>query len=250
MGRGSTLGECLTALRVELRLSLNAAHNIQVRDTQVKVLQQTQEWLYEKYSWPHMRAERFLTPQIGQRFYDPQGCKKLDETNTMVAAGDMSIDRIAEIRVRDGSVWSPPLEPYIDAALFNQFDSDTDERSWPIRCWRIAEGNNVEFWPIPDQDGDESTLENMVKMIGVRDLAPFVDENDEADLDEQLIVLFAAARLAPDKDRKDKLALAQDRLVDVRGNAVPRRKVKLFSRDQPQGRIMRGPPTVYYRTTT
>lgn len=247
MARNKTLGECLTALRTKLRLSLNPAHNVSVRDTHVEVLRDTQEWLYDNYSWPHMRAERFLTPQIGQRFYDPKGCKKLDETNTLVSAGDLSIERVTELRLRDGSVWSEPLTPTIDTNWFNQYDSDTGETAWPIKAWRIAE-DNIEVWPIPDQDGNETTMENMLKVVGVRDLGSFRDEDDTADLDHQAIVLFAAVELAPQKDKQGFMALAQQRMRDLRANTNPRRKVKLFSK--PPGRILRGPPTVYYRTTS
>lgn len=249
MARGKTLGDCVTSLRTKLRLSLNPAHNVQVRDTHVAMLQQTQEWLWENYSWPHMRAERYLQPQIGQRFYDPLGCLKIDQTTgLLVAAGDVQIDRIDYIELRFGGRPWLPVNPGITAELFNQFDSDAGERSWPIARWQIAEGDNVEFWPVPDQNGDTTTLDNMIRFVGTRNLASFVEEDDRADLDDQALVYFTAAELASKDEAAKHLAKAQQRMRDIRANASPRRRVKLFSKNRPHS-LLRGMPTVYYRTT-
>lgn len=245
--RGKTLGECLTGLRAELRLSLNPAHNVQVRDTHIAILQRTQEWLWENYSWPHMRVERYLQPQIGQRFYDPAGCKKIDQsTGLLVAAGDVKIDRIDYMKLRDGDIWAP-MSPGIPVEVFNHYDSDAGETAWPIKRWQIAEGDNVEFWPVPDQDGDLTTLENMVRFVGTKSLGAFTDDAHTADLDDQAIILFAAAKLAPSKEKKDYIAQGQQRMQDIRANANIKRRVRLFGEPR-ETRLLRGPPTVYYRT--
>jgi hypothetical protein len=249
MARGKTLGDCLTGLRTELRLSLNPAHNVQVRDTHVAVLQRVQEWLWDNYSWPHLRVERYLQPQIGQRFYDPAGCLKIDQTTgLLVVAGDVAIDRIAYFTLRFGGRPWIPVAPGITAELFNQFDSDAGERSWPVKRWQIAENNNVELWPVPDQNGNTTTLDNMLRFVGTRNLASFTEETERADLDDQALIMFAAAKLAGSKDGASFLAQAQQRMRDIRANANPRRRVRVFGKQQPQS-LLHGPPTVYYRTT-
>lgn len=231
-------------------MSLQASHNVQVRDTQIKHLQETQEWLWENYSWPHMRAERFLTTQIGQRFYDPAGCKKIDQsTGLLVTAGDVKIDRIDYLMLRDGDIWRAPLSPGITADEYNQWDSDAGDRSWPIERWQIAENDNIEVWPVPDQDGDETTLANMLKFVGTRNLSDFAEDDDTCDLDHLAIVYFTAATLAPEKEGRKLLAKAQQRIRDIRANANPRNRVKLFSKPTPRF-VLRGPPRVYYRTTS
>lgn len=247
--RGKTLGECLTGLRTELRLSLNPAHNVQVRDTHVAVLQRTQEWLWENYTWPHMRVERYLQPQTGQRFYDPAGCKKISQsTGLLVAAGDVTIDRLDSVMwLRDGDVWMKVV-PGINPADFNAYDSDAGDTAWPICRWQIAEGNNVEFWPVPNQNGNTTTLAGMIRFSGVKSLGAFTDDTHTADLDDQAIILFAAAKLAPAKEKADFVAQGQQRMRDIRANAVVRRRIKLFS-GQSEGKQLRGPPRVYYRTT-
>ena len=247
--RGQTLGECLTLLRTKLRVSLQASHNVQVRDTHVAALQQAQETLWDDYSWPHLRVERYLQPQEGQRYYDPAGCKKIDQsTGLLVAAGDVRIDNVTHMWLRDGSTWVP-LSPGIRPENYNQWDSDAGEEAWPIERWQIAENDNVEFWPVPNLDGNTTTLADMVKFVGKRNLSSFTLEAHTADLDDQAIVFLAASELAPDKDKPMWANRLQRRLTNIRANFNPRRRVRVFGRSEPEGRVRRGPPTVYYRTS-
>lgn len=248
MARGTQLGEILTGLRTELRLSLNAAMNEQVRDTHIKVIQRTQEALWEDYSWPHLRVERYLQPQIGQRFYDPAGCKKVDQnTGLLVAAGDVNIDRVDHLWLRDGDTWRP-LCPGIKPDLYNQWDSDAGETAWPIEHWQIAESDNIELWPVPDQDGVETTFVNMLKFVGVRNLGTFTEDTDTADIDDQAIILFAAAKLSTAENAQKFVSQGQQRIRSLRANTNAVRRVRVFGRTGPR-RLLRGPPTVYYRTT-
>lgn len=247
--RGKTLGECLTLLRAKMRLSLNAAHNVQVRDTQVSALQKAQEMLWEDYTWPHMRVERYLRPQKNQRFYDPAGCKKIDQsTGDLVAAGDVDIDRLDSIMwLRDGDVWMKVV-PGISPAQFNTYDSDAGDTAWPVCRWQIAEGDNIELWPVPNQDGNETTLAGMLRFSGVKNLGAFTDDSHTADLDDLAIVYAAGADLVPEKERPKWEGRVARRLNQIRANAVVRRRIKLFSGAR-EGRELRGPPRVYYRTT-
>ena len=89
--RGKTLGDLLTKFRGEARLSLNVAHNAQVRDTHVMLLQRIQEWLWEDFAWPHLCVERDIELAAGQRYYD--------------TPEDLDIDRIEKIRNAFRSCW-------------------------------------------------------------------------------------------------------------------------------------------------
>lgn len=250
MARGKTLGELLTGLRVEMRASLNVSHNVGIRDTQVAKLQATQEWLWEDYTWPHLRVERFIQPTASQRFYDLDGAKKLDTAGDLVAADDLRLDRVDTVHLRDGTIWSDPLKPGIDESHFNLWDSDIGQTAWPIERWRVSEDDQLELWPIPSLTGDETTLDNMVKVVGTRNLSRLTEESDTADLDDRLIVLFAAADMIDDEARsRKKLALANKRLLALRGNLTKRRRFRMFGKQQRDTRALRGPPTVYYRTT-
>lgn len=237
MARGTNLVKLLDLLRAEARISLNPAHNQQTRDNHVSLLQRTQEWLWEDFDWPHLRVERDISAQEGQRFYD--------------VPDDITIDRIAEVWFRYGQRWTR-LCPDISMAHYQQWDSDLDQRSWPVTNWRISENEMMEMWPIPAQDAEVDTLEGKIRVVGIRKLRPFVANEDRADLDDRLITLYAAAELlgaAGAKDAKLKLDLAGKHYAKLRGGMMPRRKFRMGGGDSASTKdLLRGPPRVHYRT--
>lgn len=214
MARGVTLGKLLDGLRTELHASLNPAHNNQVRDKQVAFLQSTQEWLWEDFTWPHLRVWRNYPLQAGQFLYD--------------VGADFDIDRIEKIEVKYGGRWCQ-LSPGIDPVHYFLHDTELGQRSTPVRRWRIAENEQVEVWPIPDVNADPTTLEGNLKVTGIRRLRPLVADNDRCDLDAQLIYLYAAAKSSPaTTEGKFALNLANKRLSKLKANLTPRRQFKMF----------------------
>ncbi|MBI2240295.1 MAG: hypothetical protein HYU59_05765 [Magnetospirillum gryphiswaldense] len=236
MARGQTLISLLDDLRAECRLSLNPAHNAQVRDGQVKHLRRTQAWLWEDFDWPHILVERQVPLQAGQRLYDPPE--------------GMVIDRITRMEVRYGGRWVP-LNPGIGAQEYAQWDSELGQRAWPVQRWRIYEDEQIEVWPIPDQNAEADTLEGTVKVSGIRSLNPLVADDDRCDLDARLIVLYTAAEIlaaAGSKDAELKLTNANKLYAKLRGKLVPRRQFRMFGGSGRGDRqVLRGPPTIYYR---
>lgn len=232
MARGTTLLRLLDLYRSECRMSLNPAHNAQVRDTQVQHLQRVQEWLWTDFAWPVLRVERFLETQDGQRFYD------LPE--------DLDIDRISKVEVKHDDVYNL-MEPGLTAEHYAAYDSEKDERQWPPRRWRIYEGEQIELWPIPDSGFDPVTQDGRIKITGIRKLNPLVDDADRADLDDMLIVLYAASEHLAATGAKDaalKQQQANARFVRLRGQQTPRRRFRLFGADQ-DSRARRVPIAVY-----
>lgn len=205
MARGKTLVKLLDDLRAETRVSLNVAHNAQARDTQVKLLQRTQEWLWEDYAWPHLHITRQYVAQAGQRYYD--------------FGADFDLERIEKIEVKVDGRWHR-LGVGITADDYLAYDSDLDQRSWPVRRWKLHEGDQIEVHPIADQNGVADTLEGYFKVSGIKKLSPLVADADRADLDDRMIVLFAAAEVLGGKGSKDaqiKLNLANDRKAAIQG---------------------------------
>ncbi len=88
-----------------------------------------------------------------------------------------------------------------------------------------GEDDRIELWPVPDQDartgvGDDGSI----KVVGIRNLRPFRDETDVCDLDDRLIVLYAAAELlaaAGAKDAQLKLQQAAARYAKLKGDLTP-----------------------------
>lgn len=214
MARGVTLVKLLDKMRAELHASLNPAHNNQVRDKQVAFLQSTQDWLWADFTWPHLRAFRNYKLQAGEYLYD--------------ASNDFDIDRIEKIEVKFGGRWCP-LDPGIGAEHYLAHDTELGQRASPARRWRIAENEQIEVWPIPDTNGDPTTLEGHIKVTGIRKLRPLVADADRCDLDDQLIYLYAAAKADPASQHgKFALNLANKRLAKLKGNLTPRRQFKMF----------------------
>jgi hypothetical protein len=207
----------------------------------VTILQRTQSWLWDDYPWPQLRVERDIAVQAGQRYYS--------------VPEDIMIDRIHCIEFKDGDIWQK-VKPGIERAELNTYDSDLDERSWPVLRWRIAEDETeateqIELWPIPDRDGDPVTLDGYIRITGTRNLRPLVADTDRADLDDRLIVLYAAAEmLAESNPQRAQLKLSQAKKLDMtlRGGMMPGANFRMFGIGQPEHeKMLRGPPTVYYR---
>lgn len=222
MARRTTLVKLLDDLRSEARISLNPAHNAQQRPAQVKLLQRTQERLWEDFAWGHLRVERQVAAQAGQRYYE--------------TPEDMQIDRIEKIEFFTDGCWRE-LCPGIDPGHFAAHNSDLDERSWPMRRWRIREDEDVEIWPILDRNADVVTRDGYIKFTGIRNLRPLVADSDRADLDDRLLVLYAASELLAASGAKDasiKLEMANAHYARLRGGMTPRKTIKMFGIGEPE----------------
>lgn len=248
MARGTSLLNLLRQLRAELEISVNPAHNVQARDIQVDHLQRVQTQLWDDYNWPHLRVFRYLNAQAGQRMYDPAAVLKENSSGNLVAAGDLSIDRVTEVWVRDGTIWRK-LDPGISEEHYNSSSGLNDERDWPPRRWQVNEGNEIEIWPSPAITGSTTTKENILRLRGIKNLSPLTDDTHTADLDDRLITLMAAADMLGGEKGQKKGRLATRRLLQVRGNSTKIKRFNLFGSAEEGRRVLRGPPTVYYRTT-
>lgn len=233
MARGTTLIKLLDDLRAETRASLNPAHNNQVRDTQVKLLQRTQDWLWQDHDWPHLYVSRMYPIATGQRYYDFNA--------------DFDIERIGKIEVRVDGAWRE-MAKGIGPAEFVAYDSDLDQRAYPPVRFEVAEDNQIEVHPISDQSGDATTLEGYIRVWGIRRLRPLVDDADRADLDDHLIVLFAAAEVLGGKGAKDgaiKTSLATRRYNKLKGQLNKRKGFRMFGVGERE--VERKPMIHHYR---
>ena len=216
MARGTTLIRLLDKLRAETRISKNPTHNIQVRESHVDLLQRVQERLWDDFTWPHLRVERQFPIANGQRYYAPPQ--------------DVLIDNIEKIDVfRDGT-WVP-LRPGISGADYGCHNSDLDERAWPTVSWQIHEGEQIEVWPISDMDADPANRDGYIKVTGIRNLKPLVADSDRADLDDNMIVLYAAAELLAASGAKDaqmKLDQANRIYARLRSGLTPKKTTRMF----------------------
>ncbi len=239
MARKKTLVNLLDGLRAACRMSLNAAHNSQHRDAQIKMLQEKQEFFWGDFAWPHLRVDRFINVQAGQRYYD--------------MPADLDIDRISHIEVRFGQAYNR-LRWGIDAPQYAAFDSELDQRSDPIQRCKITEDEQLEVWPIAQTDFDATTLEGRMKITGIRTLLPLVADSDRADLDDQLLILSCAGDYLAASGAKDaqlKIDQANRLYLKLKGRLMPRKRFSIGQgrMNNDDTRPVRIPIAVYNKTS-
>ena len=55
----------------------------------------------------------------------------------------------------------------ISAGHYNQYDSDSDVRSWPIMQYDAygSVAGQIEVWPVPSNNGSASTKEGVLRLM-------------------------------------------------------------------------------------
>lgn len=229
MATGTTLVKLLDRLRSECRISTNPAHNRQQRDSQIELLQRTQEWFWDDFAWPHLRVDRYLDVQAGQRYYDLSSVKDAQG----VVRGDLDIRRINHGQFRFGSIFYD-MNWGITAEQYATFDSDLGAGDWPVSNWMITEDEQLELWPVPSMNFDPLSLDGRIKVTGIRNLKPLVADADRADIDDTLLILHAAAEYLASMGASDaqvKQDKANTRYLKLRGQLMPRRVTRMFGRE-------------------
>lgn len=200
--------QLLTKLRDELGISSDPAVGSSATPQLKQIISRVYETLYDAHDWTHLRQmfDR-ITLNAGQRYYD--------------FPDDMDFDNLEDVKV-----WIS-AQPYnvtrgIDFEHYAVYSSDDDARSDPVQRWDVrlvGAKEMLEVWPIPSGAGQS------IQFKGKTKFTPLVDEADLCLLDDHLVVLYAAAELAPPKKRTEinaKLGAAQARLgiVKMRGQAA------------------------------
>lgn len=213
MARGTQLSELVRMLRAETGMSVNPNLGINSEDTYKLRLKRVQERLYHEYDWPFLKGKYDKAMTAGTRYYD---CPVEPES-------------IQRVEVKWGNAWAEL--PYgIGGEQYTSRDSDSGQREDPPHRWQfridptndsLIDNEQFEVWPIP-----ASNNVSTVRFWGKRKLAALVSNTDKCTLDDQLIVLYAAATLIKDKgDREFKLAEAQALFNRLKGRSS---KNKMF----------------------
>ncbi len=198
--------QLISDLRAELERSSDPAVGVSDYPTLKQKINRVYETLYADYDWPHlMRTFEAIPLHTGQRYYDmPE---------------DLDYDRIEEV-----AVWwsSQPLkiDRGIEFADYNYVNSETGAtqdppQKWDVRYDEAGDKEVIEVWPIP------ASNENTLQFRGIQKFKPLVDDADVCRLDDRMIVLFAAAELAPAKSGNKQIFLqaANKRMQQIRGRS-------------------------------
>lgn len=230
MARGVTLGELVTKLRIAARYDPSPALSKNMGPLFEQTLQAVQERLYDEFDWPFLKVQRDKALGAGQRYCD--------------VPEDMNLERILTVDVLVGDVWEP-VERGISLDDYSLCNSDRGARRDPIEKWDVVDtgdGEQVEVWPLPASNN--VTL----RFSGIRKLKPLVDQEHKADLDDQLIVLFAAGEIMAgkgDADAQMKLQQGKNRLATLQGRVTHRRRgFVLGGSPCPEDHRRRGPVVV------
>lgn len=207
MARGTTLGALVTMLRDEMGYSDLDAHSIAQLPQMKRKLAQVQERLYREHAWPFLRGAFDVALQVGERYYDLP----------------VDFDRVERVECKWGDIWRP-LAYGVAGPQYNEQDSERDIRTDPPLAWYLKTDTDsvteqFEIWPVP------ATSTVTVRFHGLRSLPPLISDAHRAVLDDQLIVLFAAASLIPeDAAAQKRLFEANEQLKRLKKAAVPKKK--------------------------
>jgi len=180
MARNTTLQVLLNDLRSESGHAISSALGKSTQEMMVNLLNRVQRRLWEDFAWPFLQVKKDITLQAGQRYYDiPSG---------------LTLERVQSASFKNGSSWHKIFYG-ISTQDYTVHDSDTGSRSWPIRKYEAYGATQVEVWPIPSENTNTTTGDGLFRLEGTGNLSTFVSMSDTADLDDQLIVLFAASEL-------------------------------------------------------
>jgi hypothetical protein len=208
MARGTQLTELRKMLRAEAGHSTLVSAGVDNLPALDQKLRRAQQMLNDDYDWPYMQIKPYLDINEGQRYYD---------------LSEMALEAI------DGVVlWynqqPRKIERGIGPAQYQQYNSQLDERSSPIRNWDIVSTGSItstdanleqlEVWPLPDVN------DMQLQFYGKRRLRPLIADADVCDHDDLAIVLIAATDiLASQEDPSAKRveAAANRRIQQMRG---------------------------------
>lgn len=231
MARGTSLGQLIDDLRAESGQSLQPSLGPSTRDVLINILNRVQRRYWEDYAWPFLRVSRDVAVQAGMRYYG--------------IPSDLTYERIERVEFKWGDRWQP-LTYGIDISHYNQYDSDLDIRSYPIYRYREAESNQVEIWPVPSENGSAASFDGILRFTGIRNLNPLVAESDVAELDDQLLIMFAAAEILARQKASDagaKLQQAERHYARLKARNS-KSEPFVMSNDEPKSYTPKGPPMV------
>jgi hypothetical protein len=205
MAKGAQFLQLYTDLRAELRRSTSVAVGSDDLDVLKRTINHVYRTLYIDFEWPHMRKVfPKITLNAGQRYYD--------------FPADLDNDLLEKAVVWNGNV-KTDLQVGIGFDEYGYLDSDEDERQDPIQAidFRFT-GTSIqlEVWPIP------ASSDNKLQLKGYLLLDRLVNDIDKCWLDDELVVLFAAAELLKGtkaEDADSKLLIAQGYLQRLKARS-------------------------------
>ena len=197
-----TLAQIVTAVRAEAGHALSASQGLNALETMKHLIQRTQEELWVAFDWPDLVVRRDLAASTGQYLY--------------AYPADLPFDQLREIYYApQGSVRWEKVEFGIPEECIASDGSNTV--SGPQgQYWDVGSSTHFRLWPTPSMGGQ-------IRLKGLKQLAPFVNDSDVSTLDGTLISLLVSAELlarAKAADAEIKQQKAQRHLQKILGDKL------------------------------
>lgn len=214
MPRGTAFSVLLTMLKGECGYNMQSGVAT-AQDTELyQVLQNKQAWLWSQYKWPFLYTHKDVTLAANARYYNfPAG---------------LSFDYPTEVEVKWGTLWFD-VSYGIKGEEYEAVDPEVGQTLDPVSRWQNFSLTQFEVWPMP------STVQTL-RFWGTATLTTFVDGTTLADLDDLLIVLYAAAdklARAKQKDAPSKLDAANALFAKLKAANKPNAVFPLGGADLP-----------------
>lgn len=212
MARGTTLEQLTVMLKAEVGATPAYDANTDMNFIYHQYLRRHYENLYDGWDWPFKRVTRDIAAQAGERYYD--------------WPSDIDIERELEIWVDEGGTWLR-LAQGIGPDQYNAYP-EGDRQDYPYR-WDWHGEDQFEVWPTSAVNG--ITL----RIIGTKNPAKLTSESDPCDLDDQMVILYAAAELMMRDDpnrAQQKMGMAQQREAIVKQKLQTRKRLSMSGRNQ------------------
>lgn len=189
MPTGDTLATLVQEVQYELSQVVTPAAGQNFREHIKNRIRREYRRLYHDHNWRHLRKWTDVPLSAGQRYYNyPAG---------------VTVETVIEIYVQWGIEWLPITDSLIPE-MYNGMNSDLGQRSDPVQRWRPYSDTQLEVWPLP------AAASSHLRFVHKAPFAALVDESDRCALDTDLVVLFAASRLAGRSDEKEAARLDAD----------------------------------------
>lgn len=210
MPRGTALSELRAMFKAECGLELSESITVADDANFNRRLRMAQQWLVGQGGFLLGKGRAEISLTAGTRFYDfPETELDIDRVtpDVFVKMGDEPLRRCVHFGIgqEQYQVWDSELSP-------------PQKLDW-VRRWDLvqtaSDGLQVEVWPVPE------TSTQTLEFTGIKPLATFTQDTDLADLDDLLIVLWAAAKFKAkrgDSDAQATLSQAQAHLSQLKGN--------------------------------
>ncbi|TDX21888.1 hypothetical protein DFO67_1327 [Modicisalibacter xianhensis] len=210
MARGTTLEQLTVMLKAEIGASPDYAANADMNFVYHQYLRRHYENLYDGWAWPFKRIERDIATAAGQRYYD--------------WPAEIDGEQELEFWVDENGTWIR-LEQGIGPGQYNSYE-EGDRQDYPYR-WDWQGEDQFEIWPTAALDG--VTL----RIVGTKNPNKLISESDVCDIDDQMVVLYAASELLlrDDPNRaQQKSNMAQQREDVVKKKLQTRKRLTMSGR--------------------